>query len=139
MIIARKLAILAGAGLALGMFAQVPRAEAAPQVSIGVSIGIPPPPLRYERVPPPRYGYVWAPGYWRWGGDRYIWVVGNWYPRRAGYVYVTPRWEHYGNGWRFHRAYWHRPAVRVHYRGHYDRGHHGGNRHGRGHGRHHGH
>ncbi|MBN9542134.1 MAG: hypothetical protein J0H77_35740, partial [Alphaproteobacteria bacterium] len=25
-----------------------------------------PPPLRYEVVPAPRPGYVWAPGQWRW-------------------------------------------------------------------------
>jgi hypothetical protein len=136
----RKLAIFAGIGLALGLATPIPRAEAAPQVSLGVSIGIAPPPLRYERVPAPRYGYDWAPGYWRWGGDGYIWVVGRWYPHRAGYVYVAPRWEHYDNDWRFHRSHW-RPRTVVHerviYRG--GRGHHDYGRHGRGHGRgHHG-
>ena len=35
-------------------------------VSVNVEIGVPlaPPALVYERVPPPRVGYVWAPGYW---------------------------------------------------------------------------
>jgi hypothetical protein len=35
------------------------------QVSFGVTIGAPPPPLRYEVPPPmPAPGYVWVDGYW---------------------------------------------------------------------------
>jgi len=32
--------------------------------NVDVSIAIGPPPVIVEEVPPPRVGYVWAPGYW---------------------------------------------------------------------------
>jgi hypothetical protein len=33
---------------------------------IGFGVTIAPPAPRYEPVPPPRAGWVWAPGYWNW-------------------------------------------------------------------------
>ena len=44
-------------------------AAAAPTMALArsnveVNIGIGPPPAIVEEVPPPRVGYVWAPGYW---------------------------------------------------------------------------
>ena len=41
---------------------------------------VPPPGPRYERIPPPRHGMVWHPGYWRWGHGAYIWAPGAWVP-----------------------------------------------------------
>lgn len=62
--ITRKLALLAALGVAsAGAMSYAPTATAGVDVSVG--IGVAPPPPRYEVVPPPRAGYVWAPGYWR--------------------------------------------------------------------------
>ncbi|WP_367160349.1 YXWGXW repeat-containing protein [Kozakia baliensis] len=44
----------------------------------------PPPPLRMERVPPPRRNWIWTRGYWRWEPRGYVWVPGHW---------VRPRWD----------------------------------------------
>src|SRR5258708_29078507 len=57
------------------------------QVGIGFSIGVAPPPPRYEVVPAPREGYYWAPGYWRWGEPRRspVWVEGSWGAARPGH------------------------------------------------------
>jgi WXXGXW repeat (2 copies) len=99
----RKLALLAGLGLAgLTGLSYTPPATA--QVIYGVA----PPPPRFERVPPVRAGYVWAPGYWRWDGyaRRHVWVGGYWVPARRGYFYRPARWEPYGRGYRFHPGYW---------------------------------
>ena len=91
--------------IALGAAAPLP-SMAYSNVSVVIRTA-PPAPL-YERIPPPRYGYVWAPGYWRWDpyARRHVWVVGRWMPARRGYYYRPPRWEHYGPGWRFHDGYW---------------------------------
>ena len=104
--LARTFALLTALGLGLGASAYAPEAAAGTQVS--VQIGVAPPPPRYEIVPPPRIGYVWAPGYWRWDpyARRHVWIVGRWMPARRGYYYRPPRWEHYGPGWRFHDGYW---------------------------------
>ena len=34
---------------------------------VAIDIDIAPPPVRVETVPPPRVGFVWAPGYWEIG------------------------------------------------------------------------
>jgi hypothetical protein len=101
----RNIALLAALALTAGtLTAFAPAASA--QVSIGISVGTPPPPLRYEVVPPPRVGYVWAPGYWDWGGASYVWVTGAWHRDRPGYVYYQPRWVNERGRWVQRRAYW---------------------------------
>ncbi|MBR2817969.1 MAG: YXWGXW repeat-containing protein [Reyranella sp.] len=71
-----------------------------------------PPPLRYEVVPAPRPGYVWAPGQWRWVDSRYVWHAGAWFPNRPGYRYVPERWDRrYIEGreqWHYHESHWDR-------------------------------
>ena len=42
---------------------------------INISIGIAPPAPHYEAIPKIEPGYVWAPGYWGWGGDRHVWMA----------------------------------------------------------------
>ena len=79
--------------------------------------------MPYEVVPPPRPGYVWAPGYWNWSGQRYIWIRGSWYRNRPGYVYYHPRWDRDGDRWRMRRGYWGRDP---HWRGRHDNGRHRG-------------
>lgn len=103
-----KLALLAGFGLAFAGASWAPPAAAHTQVAVGVRIGVPPPPVRVERVPAPRRGYIWAPGYWRWNAPahRHVWVGGYWVHVRPGYHYRPARWVRHGRDWRFHAGYW---------------------------------
>jgi len=60
---------------ALAVAAATMPAVSEARVSFDRSIA-PPAPL-VEAVPAPRPGYVWAPGYWTWQGDRYNWIAGK--------------------------------------------------------------
>ena len=75
-------------------------------VSVDVSFG--PPAPRYEIVPVPRAGYVWAPGYWDYRHNRYHWVAGNWVRERPGYYYSSPTWVQHGDRWQLNRGGWER-------------------------------
>ncbi len=97
-----KLALLAGLGMTFAGVTYAPPAAA--QVAVGVRIG--PPAPRFERAPPPRRGYAWAPGYWRYDGHRHVWAGGYWVRARPGYRYAPARWVHGRGGWRFHHGYW---------------------------------
>lgn len=106
-------ALILSATLALASAGLVatPAAQAAPQVSVGVGVGIgvAPPRPRFERVPPPRMGYVWAPGYWQWSPRmrRHVWVGGRWMRVRPGYHYMPARWQQGPRGhWHFNAGYW---------------------------------
>jgi hypothetical protein len=91
--------------LALGAAAYVPLPSMA-QTSYSVVIGTAPPPLRYEAVPAPRRGYIWAPGHWEWRGHRHEWVSGGWIAERPGYVYNSPNWYRRDGGWVYEPARW---------------------------------
>ena len=62
-------------------------------VNINIDIDVAPPAPRYEAVPAPRSGYVWAPGYWQWDGQRHVWARGRWVEARPGAEWVADRWE----------------------------------------------
>ncbi len=81
--------------------------------SVGVSVQVGPPPLRYEVVPSARLGYVWAPGYWNWRGHRHVWVGGCWVRERRGYIYYPQRWEQRGDGWYQNRGRWDRDGDGI--------------------------
>ena len=81
--------------------------------SVGISVRVGPPPLRYETVPSPRRGYVWAPGYWNWRGHHHVWVGGNWVRERRGYYYQPHRWEQRGDGWYQNRGHWDRDGDGI--------------------------
>ena len=66
---------------------------AAARTEVELFVNTPPPAARYEVVPAPRRGYVWAPGYWEWRGHRHVWIGGRWMRERPGYVYGPARWE----------------------------------------------
>jgi len=68
-----------------------------------------PPPPRVVPAPPPRRGFVWMPGYWRWNGHRHVWVKGRWERDRRGYAYSAPHWEPEGPRWRWVPGGWARP------------------------------
>ena len=72
----KKLILAAGAATVLSLGAFTVPTVANAQPVINVQIG-PPPPPRAERVPPPRRGYVWAPGHWEPRGKRHVWVAGK--------------------------------------------------------------
>ena len=93
-----KSKFIAAAALALGAAAIAPTAALA-QVDFSLVIGNAPPPPRFESVPPPRHGYVWAPGFWRWDGYRHAWVAGHWLQERPGYRYAPSEWVRVNNGW----------------------------------------
>ena len=65
------------AGLVAGwaMAAMLAPVAASAQVYV-----VPAPQPRFERVPPPRPGMRWHPGYWRWGYGSYVWVPGAYAP-----------------------------------------------------------
>ncbi len=95
--------------LLLSMLSFAGLAHADPNISWGVTIssGTPPPPVRYEPMPPPRPAYIWLQGYWGWNGSAYVWVPGRWERERPGYVYAQPRWVEGPRGWELHQGGWH--------------------------------
>ena len=82
---------------------------AAAYVSIGISVGIAPPPLPvYEQPIAPGPGYIWTPGYWAWDpAYGYYWVPGSWVlPPEIGVLW-TPGWWGWDAGYyRWHPGYW---------------------------------
>jgi len=100
-----KPTLLAAGLLAIGAAAFAP-APALAQVDVSLVIGNAPPPPRFESVPQPRRGYIWAPGYWNWNGGRHAWVSGHWEPERMGYQYHPGTWVREGGGWRLQPGAW---------------------------------
>jgi hypothetical protein len=99
------------AAIVLGTAAFIP-AQAKAQVDFHVVIGSAPPPPRYEVVPAPRRGYVWAPGYWDWNDRRHVWTHGHWQRARGGYTYQRPEWRRDRAGWRLNRGGWQHAGYR---------------------------
>ncbi|MEJ8855047.1 YXWGXW repeat-containing protein [Variovorax robiniae] len=81
---------------------------AAQAQGISVQIGQPPPPPRVEHVPPPRKGYVWAPGHWEARHGRYAWTNGTWVRARPGYAYHAPEWREQGGRYVYRSGSWDR-------------------------------
>src|SRR5437899_10115079 len=78
------------------------------QVSIGIAVGYPPPPLPvYEQPICPEEGYIWTPGYWAWDGDDYFWVPGTWVlAPQPGFFWTPAYWGWTGAVFVFHEGYW---------------------------------
>ena len=113
--LSRPLLGLGAGGLALLAMAGVAQAQAvvhgAPSY-VAVQYGAPPP-LRAERMPVPRRGYVWVPGYWQPRGHRHVWVAGHWMRARSGYVYRQPAWVQRGNQWHWNAGRWDRDGDGI--------------------------
>ena len=105
-LLAASVATAGLAGLALPTPAQA-------QAWINVQIGTPPPAPRYEVVPAPRRGYVWAPGHYEARRGGYHWVRGHWLQARPGYAYVAPTWVAQGKRWAYRPARWDARPVRA--------------------------
>jgi hypothetical protein len=65
-----------------------------------------PPPARVEAPPPPRDGFVWDPGHWRWMHGQYAWAPGHWQAVRVGYRWVPGHWAPRGPNWRWIPGHW---------------------------------
>jgi hypothetical protein len=76
--------------------------------AVDVYVNRAPPPPRSERVPAARRGYVWAPGYWNWRGNRHVWVAGSWARERPGYAYRPHQWVERDGRWNLQRGGWDR-------------------------------
>jgi WXXGXW repeat (2 copies) len=67
-----------------------------------------PPPLRAERAPAPRDGYIWGAGHWEWRGHAYSWVGGTWIAERRGAHWMPDSWEQVGGQWHYRPGHWQR-------------------------------
>jgi hypothetical protein len=74
----------------------------------GIEIEIAPPAPRVVEVPPPRPGFVWAPGYYRWDGHRHVWVDGHFMRERRGAHWVPEHWDEHHGRYRFAPGRWER-------------------------------
>jgi len=81
----------------------------------GIQLNYGPPADRYEAVPAPRRGYVWAPGHWQWNGNRtrHVWVAGNWQRARPGYAYHAPAWVERDGRWHYTASRWDRDGDGI--------------------------
>lgn len=96
--------------LLLSMFLAASAAAAPAFAQINFNVIIAPPAPRYEAVPAMAPGYVWAPGYWAWNGDRHIWVHGRTIVERVGYRWEPDRWEQRDHAYYRHPGRWERDA-----------------------------
>jgi predicted small secreted protein len=73
---------------------------------VGIDIQIAPPAPRVVEVPPPRAGFVWAPGYYRWDGRQHVWVDGRWLRERRGSHWVPEHWNERHGRYHFEPGHW---------------------------------
>src|ERR1700733_1513856 len=80
------------------------------QMSIDVSVNVPPPELPvYDQPPIPGDGYIWTPGYWAWSDDvqDYYWVPGTWVTApQPEYLWTPGYWGTEGVVYLWHPGYW---------------------------------
>jgi hypothetical protein len=75
---------------------------------INVSINLAPPAPQHEVVPVMQPGYVWAPGYWGWSGDRHVWIRGRQIAQRDGYRWAPDRWDQRDSAYYRTAGHWER-------------------------------
>lgn len=73
---------------------------------INFNISLAPPAPQHEVVPAVQQGYVWAPGYWAWNGERHIWVRGRTIVQREGYLWTPDRWAQGDRGYFRTAGHW---------------------------------
>ena len=95
------------------------------QITVDVNLfsNIAPPTLRFEAVPQPRAGYVWAPGYWVGSGQGHDWRAGHWERARSGYTYERPQWVQDNGGWRLREGNWKAQQKQIKHDRKHDRKH----------------
>ena len=73
----------------------------------GYDVAVAPPPPAVVEVPPPRHGFIWAPGYWGWDGHHHVWRDGRWLQAREGQHWIPDRWTpREGGHWHYERGHW---------------------------------
>ena len=98
----RKTLLVALCAASIGGLAAPMTASAEVQIYLTTA----PPALRYEAVPAPRVGYVWAPGYWNARNNRHYWQAGHWEKNRKGYHYNQSTWTQHDHRWQLERGHW---------------------------------
>ena len=120
--------VIRSLSLSLLLATSVFAAPAYAQVSFNISIA--PPAPQYEVVPILQPGYVWAPGYWGWNGDRHIWIRGRSIMQREGYSWAPDRWDQRNNNYYRTAGHWEHDngykQVKMK-KEHWDNGNHGNN------------
>src|SRR6185312_7378712 len=80
------------------------------QVSVSISVNLPPPELPvYDQPPIPGDGYLWTPGFWAWSDEvqDFYWVPGTWVlAPQPGYLWTPRYWGAFGALFRWHPGYW---------------------------------
>ncbi|MES2206016.1 MAG: YXWGXW repeat-containing protein [Pseudomonadota bacterium] len=71
-----------------------------------IEIETAPPPVRQEIIPGHKRGYIWAPGYWNWRGNRHVWMAGHWVKERPGRRWIPEHWEQHGRRYHFSPGHW---------------------------------
>ena len=90
------------------------------QISIGVTIGAPPPPRVYRVPPAPGPEYLWIEGYWYPVRGHYVWHDGYWtHPPYAGAYWVAP---YHAQG-RYYEGHWEGPHGDLRHDHRWDRAH----------------
>ena len=87
------------------------------QVSIGITIGAPPPPRYYHVVPRPGPEFVWVEGYWYPQGHHYRWHDGYWTRPPFPNAYWVQPYYHEG---RYYGGYWDGGRGRFEHDHHWD-------------------
>jgi WXXGXW repeat (2 copies) len=77
----------------------------AARAQVAIDVNVAPPAPRYEAVPPPRAGFVWAPGHWVWNGT-WVWGPGRWVAARPGYHWAPGVWVPRGPRWHYVEGHW---------------------------------
>jgi hypothetical protein len=83
--------VIRNLSFSLLLAAGVSASPAYAQVSFNINFA--PPAPQHEIVPALSPGYVWAPGYWGWTGERHVWVRGRPIMQRQGYAWAPDRWD----------------------------------------------
>ncbi|MCL2660273.1 MAG: YXWGXW repeat-containing protein [Acidobacteriaceae bacterium] len=105
----RTVHLMIAAGVVMTTLLLTPVASfGAIDISIGISVGAPPPVLPvYAQPMIPGPGYIWTPGYWAWGPGGYYWVPGVWVmPPAPGMLWTPPYWGWSGGRYIFNPGYW---------------------------------
>lgn len=93
--------------LSLASLAVLSALAATPAMArVDLFIGVPPPVVREEVVPPPRHGWVWAPGFWEWRHGHHMWVRGHWIREHRGHAWIADHWDRDGDRYHFVPGHW---------------------------------
>lgn len=104
--------------------------QASAQVNFNLILSSPPPVPIVETVPAARPGYLWAPGYWNWNGNKHVWTEGHWEQVRQGQRYERTEWRREGDKWRLREGGWKKAKKNKKHKKHdHDDEHHGDDRH----------